>query len=278
MFRNPANAICFSQHPQPGTPRPSASAFRLLAQVFSEPFGKGSKLTLKEGVEVLVFERTRSGEKVYAFWNRTFTPTTLDLPAEGENAQLITLDSSEMIQPNGDNIYQIELPPALPDNYPQVPVGADAAIGGPPFILIEKPGARVEPLVLDLNIGEFSSQVALAVPTQPAVERTPLPRPTVDPATDSAPPQTFLNPLPVTSPPNFTVSWRGDDNSGIASFQVWVRIDGGDWQAWMETEATSAEYVGEAGRLYEFDVWALDLAGNWSTNVTLTPRAVTRVR
>lgn len=279
MFRNLNSSICFSQHPQAGTPRPAASAYRLLAQVFREPFGKGSRVTIKEGVEVIVFERRQGGEKIYAFWNRKFAATTLDLPAQGENAQLITLDSSEIIQPNDDDVYQIELPPALPDNYPDVPVGADAAIGGPPFILIEKPGAKVEPLVLDLNIGEFSSAIALAVPTQsPAATRTPLPRPTVDPATDSAPPQAFMNPLPVTSPPTFTVSWRGEDNSGIALYQVWVRVDGGEWQAWLETEATSAEYTGEAGKRYEFDVWALDLAGNWSTNITLTPQVVTKVQ
>lgn len=277
MFRNAASAICFSQHPQPDTPRPAASAYRLLAQVFNEPFGKGRRVTLLTGAEVFAFTRTRTEETVYAFWNRTFTPITLELPAQGVNAQLITLDGSTLIQPV-DSVYRVELPPALPDNYPNRPVGADAAIGGPPFILIERTGERVVPLALDLAVGASAGRVSLAMPTATAITTPRLPaRPTVDPAQDRTPPRVTMHPLPVISPPTFTVSWRGEDDSGIALYQVWVRIDEGAWQPWLETEASSAEYSGAPGRLYEFDVWARDLAGNWSVDVTLTPRAVTRV-
>jgi hypothetical protein len=45
----------------------------------------------------------------------------------------------------------------------------------------------------------------------------------------------------------------------------------------METADTRAEYAGVAGSLYEFDIWARDLAGNWSTRVELEPQAATRV-
>jgi hypothetical protein len=58
---------------------------------------------------------------------------------------------------------------------------------------------------------------------------------------------------------------------------VWVRIDGGDWQPWLETPLTQGSYTGISGSTYEFAIWARDLAGNWSTNTNLQPQAVTRV-
>lgn len=280
MFRNLSSSICFAQSPEAGNPRPAASAFQLLSQVFAEPFGKGKYVTLGDGVEAMVFTRTQTEENVYVFWNRTFNPITVTIPAEGDNAQIISLTSTEMKRPDADKLYHVDLPPAKPDDYPQNPVGADAAIGGSPFILIEKPGGSVVPLLVILEIsGATSSAVSLATPV-PAATRTPLapPRPTVDPSNDSTPPTATMNTLPVISAATFTVSWRGEDNSGIAMYQVWVRVDGGVWSPWLETPDTSGAYEGVSGSLYEFDVWAQDLAGNWSENVNLTPRAVTRVQ
>jgi hypothetical protein len=83
--------------------------------------------------------------------------------------------------------------------------------------------------------------------------------------------------LPVISPAVFMVSWGARDNSGVDYYLVWVRVNGGEWQPWLETSATSAEYAGESGNTYEFAVWAVDLAGNWSLNTELTPQAVTHV-
>jgi hypothetical protein len=45
----------------------------------------------------------------------------------------------------------------------------------------------------------------------------------------------------------------------------------------METERTEAIYTGEANNVYRFAVWAVDTAGNWSTNVSIEPQAETRV-
>jgi hypothetical protein len=69
----------------------------------------------------------------------------------------------------------------------------------------------------------------------------------------------------------------GQDNSGIAGYLVWVRENGGTWQPWLETSETQADYNGTSGSTYEFAVWAVDLAQNWSTNTELSPQAVTRV-
>lgn len=216
-------------------------------------------------------------------WSRKLTPVLLSLPAEGTNAQLLSLDASIMIAPDDKGNYMIDLPAAQPDDTPDRPAGADAAIGGAPFILIERPGTLVDPLLVDLNV----EVVASAVTPDPAITRVPgsifdqlqpTPRPTVNPSQDTTPPITIMQPLPVTSSPTFTVSWSGQDNSGIRAYTVWVRVDGGTWDVWMnETLEMSAEFSGQAGSLYEFDVWAVDLAGNWSDNLELQPRAVTRV-
>jgi len=83
--------------------------------------------------------------------------------------------------------------------------------------------------------------------------------------------------LPPTSNPIFTVRWSAQDNGGIKNYFVWVRVDGGEWLPWLETEATESDYAGESGRLYEFAVWTQDLAGNWSTNTDIQPMTSTKV-
>jgi hypothetical protein len=84
-------------------------------------------------------------------------------------------------------------------------------------------------------------------------------------------------PLPEVSPPTFNVSWEAQDESGIESYTIWVRVDGGTWQTWLQTAQTSAIFTGSPGRTYEFAAWAVDLAGNWSENIDLEPQAVTTV-
>lgn len=276
MYRNDASAICFSQHPHPGTPRPAAAAFRLLAQVFRGPFGDGKLLNDEavRGEVIIEFRRRDTDERIVVLWNQTFEPVRVSLPAEGANAQFIRLSGETLITPDADGSYVLTLPVAQPDSYPEPPFGADAAVGGEPFILIERSGGRMEPFVRytpPVSVGDLSLSVL------PSPAPTLVPRPTVDPATDTRPPQATLSTLPVISAPEFTVRWSGADDSGIALYIIWVRVDNGEWQKWLETDTTSAAFTGVRGSKYEFDIWAQDLAGNWSTNVDLTARAATRV-
>lgn len=274
MYRNLESSVCFSQHPQPGTPRPAADAYRLLAQVFNEPFGKGEFIYDPEQAGVIEIRFTReNGQRITVLWNQTFESLTRPLEAIGENAQLIRLTGETLITPNADGLYTLTLPPATPDDYPDLPFGAEAAIGGDPFIVIEEPDGRMNPFVR-----YTPPQTSGAVALPPSESRpTPVARPTVDPVLDKTPPTVRVNPLPVTSAETFTVSWSGRDDSGIEMYVVWVRADDGVWRTWLETPETSAEFQGVKGTRYAFDVWARDLAGNWSLNVELTPQAVTRV-
>jgi hypothetical protein len=272
MFRNNVDSVCFSQHPRPDSPRPVAQAYRLVADVFGrEPFDNGRRLYLDDRFVTIAFPRPRTGERIMVMWNQRLTGAALALEAVGENGQLLSLEGSAIITPDDDGLYQIELPPAQRDNYPNPPPGAQAAIGGPPLILIELAGGEVTPVVVELD--DLESQPVEITPAPPR----PPPRPTTDPALDTTPPIAAVLELPAVSAPTFRVSWYGEDNSGIDRFLIWVRVDGGEWQPWLETPQTSADYTGTPGKTYEFSAWAVDLAGNWSTNVDLRPQAATRV-
>ncbi len=87
---------------------------------------------------------------------------------------------------------------------------------------------------------------------------------------DTLPPVVTVNALPEYSPRTFEVSWSGYDQaatgevaSGIAYYDVQIRINGGSWSDW-HTGATytSASYVGQNGYLYEFRARGVDNAGN----------------
>ena len=56
----------------------------------------------------------------------------------------------------------------------------------------------------------------------------------------------------------FTVTWSAtDDASGVAVYDVQVKVDDGAWTAWLTaTTATEAVYSGELGHLYTFRVRA----------------------
>jgi Calx-beta domain len=59
---------------------------------------------------------------------------------------------------------------------------------------------------------------------------------------------------------NINVTWAGTDaSSGLAAYDVYVSIDGGEYQIWQNrTIDTSGTYVGEAGKTYSFYSVATD--------------------
>jgi hypothetical protein len=93
---------------------------------------------------------------------------------------------------------------------------------------------------------------------------------------DSSPPTAWVSPMPSEqSTLAFGVSWTGSDTrSGLASFTIQVRVDGGAWGDWLvETTSSSSAYVGLDGHAYGFRVRALDQVGNvgeWSSEVVTT--------
>jgi hypothetical protein len=86
-----------------------------------------------------------------------------------------------------------------------------------------------------------------------------------------------MSPLPEVSTETFTVSWGGTDDVAIDRYLVWVRVNDGEWEPWLETTRTLGTYTGSPGNTYSFAVWAVDTAGNWSLNTDLQPQTFTRV-
>ena len=89
---------------------------------------------------------------------------------------------------------------------------------------------------------------------------------------DTAPPVGGVTTMPaVTDSEALLVNWRAQDYaSGVASFSVQYRRDGGSWQRWLAgTKKTRAWFTGEGGSTYEFRVRAVDLKGNAQPWITV---------
>ncbi|HEY1685428.1 MAG TPA: RHS repeat-associated core domain-containing protein [Tepidisphaeraceae bacterium] len=64
---------------------------------------------------------------------------------------------------------------------------------------------------------------------------------------------------------NISLTWSGSDDaggSGIANYQIYVSVDGGDYTVWQTTSATAAVFPGSFGHTYSFYSIATDNAGN----------------
>lgn len=278
LFRNPADALCYSHHPHPGTPRPSAAAFRMMAQVFSTGSFESGEDTRIDDLTIIAFERPASGERILVIWNRRFEPNQAVIPAASISALLYTMQGVSTISPQEDN-YVIPLNAALPDNYPDLEPGDISAIGGEPVILVESLTEGGAPPIQATSIVQVDPLATLPAPVAGIIPTAgPVIAPTTAPEDDNRPPVTYVDPLPEISARTFIVSWGAEDNGQVDRFVVWVQINDDDWQPWLETRRTEAIYTGQPGNVYRFAVWAVDTAGNWSTNVELQAQAETRVQ
>jgi hypothetical protein len=73
IYRNEADAICFRQHPEPGTARPVAGAFRLMAEVFGHSEITASQYMIDPRLLILIPEGTAEPTP-------EFTPTPTPSP------------------------------------------------------------------------------------------------------------------------------------------------------------------------------------------------------
>jgi hypothetical protein len=83
---------------------------------------------------------------------------------------------------------------------------------------------------------------------------------------DGGPPSSGVESLPRNGLPTFIVHWAGQDDtagSGIASYDIYVSDNGGDWLLWKtKTTQTSAVYTGLLGHRYAFYSVTRDNVGN----------------
>lgn len=279
LFRNNRDSICYSQHPAAGTPRPAATAYRMLAEVFGTGGFADGRIRREEGITEISFNRFSTDERIRVIWNRRFEPNTAIIPAEGDAARLYTMNGTTSIAPQA-GVYRIPLRAAEPDNFAPLEPNDISAIGGEPVILVETVSGGLDLVQPDATPVIRSDEVSglPAAPLQP----TPGPvmevvRPTTVPLQDTTPPTTSIAPLPEVSPATFSVQWSATDDGQIDRYMVWVRINDGEWTPWLETTRTEGFYTGQGGNAYAFAVWAVDVAGNWSPNVDLQAQASTRV-
>lgn len=270
IYRNPRNAVCFSQHPQAGSARPVATAFRLVADVFGTYRHTKNSITRADGFTLITLDRPETQERVRVIFNRRYEENIVELSAESTQARLYALSGNQIITPNERGVYRLTLAPAREMAYDGIEAFDRTAIGGAPLILIESPtgGLGTPPPPISDGTPEPFISTPIAMPTF---------KPTTAPESDTQAPQPFMIGLPVTSAPVFEVTWGAKDNGEVVKYLIWVKINEGEWQPWLETAQTTASYTGIAGNTYRFAVWAQDSAGNWSDNVTLEPMAVTKV-
>ncbi len=139
LYRNPRGSVCFSQHPLPGTARPAAAAFELMAQLFGEGLLENPRARMVEGKAIVIsFDRPGDNQRAYIAWNRSLEKVTVQIPAAGNAGLLYSLDQRTLLLPDTTGNYQLTLPPAACDYFPFLETGDNVAIGGAPLILLDR--------------------------------------------------------------------------------------------------------------------------------------------
>lgn len=296
IFRNTRASACYSQHPNAGSARPVADAYRMMAQVFSQPFTGGREVR-SNGYTMISFDRPNSGEVIRVLWNRQFNPNTAIISTSNPSATLYTLQGSRTITAE-NGAYNIQLRAAVPDRFPDLEAGDISAVGGEPVIIVERStgappniasaGDTSTSAIRDGEAGNTqftnpnrNSGIVTPIPSSDQLIPTPgsiLLVPDFTPPPDTSPPVTTMDALPAISEPTFIVRWRARDASAISRYVVWVRVNGGEWMPWIESQRTEGVYTGTSGNTYDFAVWAEDTAGNWSQNTDLIPQMTTQVQ
>ena len=142
LYSNPSDAVCFSQHPQPESPRPQLSAYQLTTQILADaaPYWRlrpGSEDPNNGPQEWIAFHNPTTNERIIGLWARFGTEETAVVPATSPTLTATLVYSNGITQDiiAIDGHYTITLPPATNQNAPWDP--NLYPIGGSPVILIE---------------------------------------------------------------------------------------------------------------------------------------------
>lgn len=140
IYRNPDNAICFSQHPQPNSARPVAAAYTMLAEVFATPFSRRGIIddVREDDSIVITFTRPATDERIVVAWNTGGEAMELALPAYNEAASLYVygIEGGQTIRAE-DGEYVLTLPAATMARQRFLADRRSVDIGGSPLILVE---------------------------------------------------------------------------------------------------------------------------------------------
>jgi RHS repeat-associated protein len=106
---------------------------------------------------------------------------------------------------------------------------------------------------------QINAQALVYFDTNPRLDT-----PTITNAVDSFSPSSSVTSLATTSPPNFTVSWTGQDGlgAGIVGYDIFVATNQAPYGCWLQgTTNTSAAFSGSVGSTYAFYSIASDGVG-----------------
>lgn len=139
LFRNESGAVCFSHHPKPGTPRPAAQAYQLVAELFGSGELDNPKVTtLDNRATLITFDRPKSKQRLYVIWNTSLDTLTAKLPVGKDTLDVYTLNARYSLTPDKKGFVELDLPTAQCDYFPFLQTIDITAIGGSPIILIGK--------------------------------------------------------------------------------------------------------------------------------------------
>lgn len=143
LFRNRSDEVCFSQHPQAGTPRPYFQTFQLVtaelqnvAPYWRERRGDDDDNPVTGTVELIALYRPSTQERLVGMWTLSGNGETIELEATGSSARLIDPVGNETVLTPVEGKYTIQLPGATNQNSPIDP--NLYMIGGRPYLLIEQ--------------------------------------------------------------------------------------------------------------------------------------------
>lgn len=151
LYRNPTDASCFAQHPQPETARSGLTAYQVLTTYVTNVYpywrerpgapkciGPGGGQT--QGQEWIAFYQPDTGKRIVGMWALCANNETAVINATNPagTALLIAPDGSTQTLTAQNGTYTIQLPGATNRNtFPDGTLTDFYPIGGRPFILVE---------------------------------------------------------------------------------------------------------------------------------------------
>jgi hypothetical protein len=231
LFRNPTDATCFTQHPNPESPRPHFDAYRVLTDYFTdvEPLWRlrpGGSDPANGPQEWIAFYQPTTESRVLGMWARFGQAETAVVPTTNQsgNGLLITPDGITQTVVAQNGVFTLTLPAATNQNAPWDPTLY--AIGGRPYLLIEQD--TLAP-VLSLTAPPFAEY-------------------TIHLSWNGA-----------------------DDGSGVANYDLFVAVDGSPAEPWLaQTTQTTAVYQSQPFHAYTFTLRGRDRAGNVGGDTAVT--------
>ena len=140
LFTNPTDAACFTQHPNPESPRPNLAAYQVLTHYVRDvvPYWRsrpGGPDPANGPQEWIAFYQPATRQRIIGMWARFGGSQTAVLPATAGSATLIYPDGTTQTILPANGVYTLQLPGATNQNALWDPTLYP--IGGRPLIIIE---------------------------------------------------------------------------------------------------------------------------------------------